>query len=104
MANSSDDDFGLHLQEQAKAGEKEEPRDCREDSRATVVGGNGLVRRVDWWDRLSSQEIPEEVGLLEELKAHQDLLVGGSQSFDFCEHLSFEHAGKDSLGSLPPGK
>ncbi|KAH0615544.1 hypothetical protein JD844_004932 [Phrynosoma platyrhinos] len=66
------------------------------------MGESRLVGHMDWWNiSSSSQEILEDVELLQELNDYQDLLEGNGEDYDFGELPEFGGLGEANLGCSP---
>ncbi|XP_053137835.1 microtubule organization protein AKNA isoform X2 [Hemicordylus capensis] len=109
MARKPGDGFGWRrrTQKEAEAAAAEEEEDdelegCAGTNGILDVGEHGLVGSVDPWDLSSSQDILEDISLLEELKDYQHLLAEGEQSLDLGELQDLECVGEASPGSPQP--
>ncbi|XP_063001042.1 microtubule organization protein AKNA [Elgaria multicarinata webbii] len=107
MAGAAGD--GFERQRYPRQEEEEEEEAEEEDVLEGRVDLNGaldasrLAGHMDRWNiSSSSQEILEDVGLLEELKDYQDLLAGDEQGFDLDDLQDFECTGEAEPGSPPP--
>ncbi|XP_061460081.1 microtubule organization protein AKNA isoform X2 [Rhineura floridana] len=94
MSNVGSDGFEWQQLPQQEEEEEDELEEGADQDGVPDVGESKLARGMDQWDVLSPHEIPEDNGLLEELKDNQGFLAEGDWRFDLGELHDFACAGE----------
>nr|XP_008122428.1 PREDICTED: AT-hook-containing transcription factor isoform X2 [Anolis carolinensis] len=95
MASTANNGFGWRQEEEEDEEEDEEEGEEVELEEDTDPSGGRLLGHMDRWNiSSSSQEILEDIDLLQELKDYQDLLEEHGEDYDFGELSEFEGLGK----------